>query len=90
VADHALAQGVEQDVGGRAGPGAARVGGLHIDGEEVPVGEGVQVQEVELPLQVSNITAHWRACHTPPVPTCKLSYAPLVARLCVNLGRSLA
>ncbi len=68
MADHALTQDAEQH--GRRGPCpcAASVCWLHIYGEEVLVGEGVQLQEIELALEISNVTAHRRACHTPPVP----------------------
>lgn len=67
MADHALTQDAEQH--GRRGPrpSAPIVCRLHIYGEEVLVGEWVQLQEVELALEVSNVTAHRRACHTPPV-----------------------
>lgn len=37
-----------------------------MDGEEVLVGERVELQEVELALQVCNVSAHWCARHAPP------------------------
>lgn len=67
MANHALAQGVEQNVGRVAAPNAAGVRWLDIDGEEVLVGEGVQAQEVELPLEVGNVSTHRCPRHTPPV-----------------------
>ena len=33
--------------------------------KEVLVGKGMELQEVELPLQVCNVRAHWRSCCTP-------------------------
>ena len=66
VPDHDVAEDVEQNVGGGACPAAARVGRLDVDGEEVLVGEGLQLQEVELAFEVCNVAAHWRAGHTPP------------------------
>jgi len=68
MADHTLAQDTEQNGSRRPRPCGTRVCWLHIYGEEVLVGERVQLQEVELALEVGNVTAHWRACHTPPVP----------------------
>ena len=67
MADHALTQDAEQH--GRRGPRpcAPSVRWLHIYREEILVGEWVQLQEVELAFEVSNVTAHRRACHTPPV-----------------------
>ena len=35
--------------------------------EEDLVGEWLEVQKVELPLQVCYVSAHWRSCHAPPV-----------------------
>ena len=67
MADHALTQDAEQNGRRGARPCAPRVCWLHIYGEEVLVGERVQLQEVELALEVGNVTAHRRACHTPPV-----------------------
>ena len=67
VADHALAQHVQEHIGGGASPAAARVGRLHIGVEEVLVGEGVELKEVELPLQICYVSAHWSSCHAPPV-----------------------
>ena len=66
MADHALTQDAEQNGGWGAPPCAPTVCWLHIYREEVLVGEGVQLQEVELALEISNVTAHRRACHTPP------------------------
>lgn len=67
MANHALAQGVEQNVGRVAPPDAARVCWLDINGEEVLVGEGVQAQEVELPLEVGNVSTNRCSRHAPPV-----------------------
>ena len=51
VADHAVAQSIKQSARTCTGaiPG---VGTFHIDREAGAVGEGVQLQEIELPLQV--------------------------------------
>ena len=38
-----------------------------VDGKEVPVVEGVQLQDVELALQICGVIADWCPCHTPPV-----------------------
>ena len=38
-----------------------------VDGKEVPVVEGLQLQEVELALQICGVIADWCPCHTPPV-----------------------
>lgn len=50
VADHALAQDVEQLVGRAARPCTASICTLDIHAEEVLVGEGVQAQEAKLAL----------------------------------------
>lgn len=67
VADHALAQHVQEDIGRGSRPAAAGVRRLDIGVEEVLVGEGVELQEVELPLQVGYVSAHGGSCHAPPV-----------------------
>ena len=41
---------------------------LDVQGKEVLVVEGLQLQEVELALQICLFTADWCPCHTPPVP----------------------
>lgn len=86
MADHALTQDAEQN--GRWGPRpcATRVCWFHVYGKEVLVGEGMQLQEVELALEVGNVTAHWRACHTPPVAHTRIVPQWVPCSLCAWVG----
>ena len=67
MANHALCQDVERHVGRASSPCTASIGRLHIDVEEVLVGEGVQAQHIELALEVGDVGAHRGSCHAPPV-----------------------
>ena len=67
VTNHALAQHEQQHIGWATTPPTARVCRLDMGVEKVLVREGVELQKVELPLQVCNISTHWCSRHTPPV-----------------------